>query len=79
MNKFINNLDKNQSYFKVPEFVIRQFLHDCKDEDKINEYQTIIKSYNEFVAAEMTPIFLINEAYTDIRVIVMETFNKKLH
>jgi hypothetical protein len=65
-------------YIEIPEHVVEQAAEDCKD-DKKNGFLKCLKAAQEFRAADMTPVYLLDNRYQDLIVVAKETFKKKLH
>jgi hypothetical protein len=65
-------------YIQIPESVVRESAEACKDDDR-NSFLKILKAADEFRAAEMTPIFLLDQIFKDLVVVALETYQKKLH
>jgi predicted nucleic acid-binding protein len=68
-----------KSYFvEIPEHIVEQAAEECRD-DKDNNFLKCLNAAHQFRAANMTPVFLLDQNYQDLVVVAKETFKKKLH
>ena len=67
-----------ESYVVIPETVIKEAA-DAMVDDPQNNFVKVWNAGQEFKAAGLTPIYLLNEIYMDLFVIAKETYKKKLH
>lgn len=75
MKKTIVNL---QDMVQVPENIVRDVLKHIP-EDEESGIRTVMKAADEYRAANMTPIFILDRYNMDILVVAEETFGKRLH
>lgn len=67
----------DMSYIVVPEDIIHDAAAAFLDEE--NSFSRLLVSAEEFKAAGMTPMFLLDNATMELLVVCKETFNKKLN
>lgn len=63
---------------QIPENVMRQAVQYIP-EDEESGIRTVLLAADEFKAANMTPIFIMDRYTMSIYVVAKETFGKKLH
>lgn len=69
---------KLQNMIQVPEEIVRETLKYIP-EDEESGIRTVLKAADEYKAANMTPIFILDRYTMSIFVTAEETFGKKLH
>jgi hypothetical protein len=62
----------------IPESIVEEAAEACKD-DKDNNFKKVLNAGQEFKAAGLTPIYVLDEHYMDLVVIAKELYRKKLH
>lgn len=67
-----------ESYLIVPESIVEEAAEACKD-DPTNNFLKVFNAGQEFKAAGLTPIYLLDQEYMDLVVIAKEIYKKKLH
>ena len=65
-------------YFAIPESVVRE-ASDAIPDDPDNSFARVLRAGEEFKAAGMTPLYILDQNYKDLLVVAKETFKKKLH
>ena len=63
---------------QVPEDIVRMAAA-AIPEDEESGLRTVLKAADEYKAADMTPIFILDQNKMDILVVAKETFGKRLH
>ncbi len=63
---------------QIPENVMRQAVQYIP-EDEESGIRTVLLAADEFKAANMTPIFIMDRHTMSVYVVAKETFGKKLH
>lgn len=63
---------------QISEDVIREAVQYIP-EDEESGMRTVLKAADEYKAANMTPIFILDKYNMSIHVVAEETFGKKLH
>lgn len=63
---------------QVPEDVLRETVQYIP-EDEESGIRTVLKAADEYKAANMTPIFILDKYSMSVYVVAEETFGKKLH
>jgi len=63
---------------QIPEDVLRQAV-DYIPEDEESGIRIVLEAAEDFKAANMTPIFIMDRYTMSIYVVAKETFGKKLH
>jgi len=63
---------------QIPEEVIRQAVKFIPEEEE-SGMRTVLVAADEYKAANMTPIFIMDRNSMAIYVVAEETFGKKLH
>jgi hypothetical protein len=67
-----------ENMIQIPEDVLRQAV-DYIPEDEESGIRIVLEAANDFKAANMTPIFIMDRYTMSIYVVAKETFGKKLH
>ena len=67
-----------QDMVQVPEHIVRS-AWDAVDNEKDSGFGIVLLAAEEFKAANMTPIFILDKTNMDIMVVAQETFGKLLH
>jgi len=62
----------------IPESIVEEAAEACKD-DKDNNFKKVLNAGQEFKAAGLTPIYVLDEHYMDLVVIAKELYRKKLN
>jgi len=62
----------------IPESIVREAAEECKD-DTNNGFLRCLTAGEEFKAAGLTPIYILDENYMDLVVVAKETYKKKLN
>jgi hypothetical protein len=62
----------------IPESVVLEAAEACKD-DPQNNFLKVYNAGQEFKAAGLTPIYVLDEQYMDLVVIAKELYKKKLN
>jgi hypothetical protein len=62
----------------IPESIVREAAEECKD-DSNNGFLRCLIAGEEFRAAGLTPIYILDENYMDLVVVAKETYKKKLN
>ena len=73
--KTIKNLE---NLVQVPENVVRLAAEYIPEEEQ-SGLRVVLKAADEYIAANMTPIFILDQDNMDIMVVCKETFGKKLN
>jgi len=73
--KTIKNLE---NLVQVPEDVVR-LAAAYIPEDEESGLRIVLEAADDYIAANLTPIFILDQDNMDIMVICKETFGKKLH
>ena len=63
---------------QVSEDIVRQAVKYIPEEEE-SGMRTVLKAADEYRAANMTPIFILDRYNMDILVVAEETFGKRLH
>lgn len=63
---------------QIPESIVREAVQYIP-EDETSGMRTVLIAADEFKAANMTPIFILDKYTMSIYVVAEETFGKKLH
>jgi hypothetical protein len=63
---------------QVSEDIVRQAVKYIPEEEE-SGMRTVLKAADEYRAANMTPIFILDRYNMDILVVAAETFGKRLH
>jgi hypothetical protein len=63
---------------EISENVMRQAVQFIPEEEE-SGIRTVLKAADEFKAANMTPMFIMDRHSMSIYVVAKETFGKKLH
>lgn len=69
---------KLQNMIQIHEDVLRETLRYIP-EDEESGIRTVLKAAEEYRAANMTPIFILDKYNMSVLVVAEETFGKKLH
>lgn len=69
---------KIKNMIQVSEEVVRQAVQYIPDDEE-SGMRTVLKAADEYKAANMTPIFILDKSNMSIYVVAEETFGKKLH
>ena len=69
---------KLQNMIQIHEDVLRETLRYIP-EDEESGIRTVLKAGDEYKAANMTPIFILDRYSMSVYVVAEETFGKKLH
>jgi hypothetical protein len=67
-----------ENMIQIPEDVLRQAV-DYIPEDEESGIRIVLEAAEDFKAANMTPIFIMDRYTMSIYVVAKETFGKKLH
>lgn len=67
-----------ETYIVIPESVVVEAAEACKD-DPTNNFLKVFNAGQEFKAAGLTPIYLLDQDYMDLVVIAKELYKKKLN
>ena len=82
MNETSNNInnisEKGEYYFVVSEEMVRHGANVCSDDER-NSFTRILEEAQIYKDAEMTPIFILDQNFKNLKVVAVETFMKKLH
>lgn len=73
--KKIVNLD---NLVQVPENIVRMAAAYIP-EDEESGLRVVLKAADEYKAANLTPVFILDQYNMDILVVCKETFGKRLH
>lgn len=63
---------------QIPESTIREALQYIPENEE-SGMRTVLKAGEEYKAANMTPVFIMDKYNMSIYVVAAETFGKKLH
>ena len=63
---------------QVPERIVIEAAEAITDDDN-SSFRVVLRAADEFRAANMTPIFILDRYNMDILCVAMETFGKRLH
>jgi len=69
---------KIKNMIQIPESIVREAVQYIP-EDETSGMRTVLIAADEFKAANMTPIFILDKYTMSIYVVAEETFGKKLH
>jgi hypothetical protein len=69
---------KMDTFLVVPEEVVEDAAKAIED-DPLNNFKKVWNAGQEFKAAGLTPIYLLDQNFMDLFVIAKETYKKKLH
>ena len=69
---------KLQNMIQVHEDVLRETLRYIPENEE-SGIRTVLKAAEEYRAANMTPIFILDRYNMSVYVVAEETFGKKLH
>lgn len=69
---------KLEMFIQIPESVVKKGAASCAD-DPNNGFLKVLKAGAEYKAANMTPIYILDQRYQDLVVVAKETFQKKLN
>jgi Mg/Co/Ni transporter MgtE len=75
MKKTITSLN---NLVEVPESTLRQ-VADYIPQEEESGIRRVLKAAEEYRAANMTPIFILDQQNMDVLVVCKETFGKRLH
>ncbi len=75
MKKTITSLN---NLVEVPESTLRQAAEYIPQEEE-SGIRRVLKAAEEYRAANMTPIFILDQQNMDVLVVARETFGKRLH
>ena len=75
MKKTITSLN---NLVEVPESTLRQ-VADYIPQEEESGIRRVLKAAEEYRAANMTPIFILDQQNMDVLVVARETFGKRLH
>ena len=75
MKKTIKSLD---NLVQVPENIVRMAASYIP-EDEESGLRTVLEAADEYKAANLTPVFILDQHNMDILVVCAETFGKRLH
>lgn len=75
MKKAVTNL---QNLVEVPESILLQAVRYIP-EDEESAIRTVLLAADEYRAANLTPIFILDHGNMNILVVCKETFGKRLH
>jgi hypothetical protein len=65
-------------YLVIPESIVIEAAEACKD-DPTNNFMKVWNAGQEYKAAGLTPVYLLDQNYMDLVVIAKELHKKKLH
>jgi len=71
-------MQQPETYIVIPESIVEEAAEACKD-DTDNNFKKVWNAGQEFKAAGLTPVYLLDEEYMDLVVIAKETYKKKLN
>ena len=74
MKKVINL----QNLVEVPEHILKKAVKYIPDDEE-SGIRTVLAIAEEYKAANMTPIFILDQSNMDVLVVAQETFGKRLH
>jgi len=78
----VSNVKKNikniQNLVQIPENVVRMAAEYIPDEEQ-SGLRIVLEAADEYIAANLTPIFILDQDNMDIMVVCKETFGKILH
>lgn len=75
MKKTIKSLD---NLVEVPERIVRMAASFIP-EDEESGLRVVLQAADEYRAANLTPVFILDQYKMDILVVCRETFGKRLH
>ena len=75
MKRTINNL---QNLVEIPESIILEAVKYIP-EDEESGMRTVLLAADEYRAANLTPVFILDQYSMNILVVCKETFGKRLH
>lgn len=75
MKKTVTSLD---NLVEVPEYIVKMAASAIPENEE-SGLRTVLKAADEFKAAKLTPIFILDQYNMDILVVCKETFGKRLH
>lgn len=75
MKKLVTNL---QNLVEVPESILLQAVRYIP-EDEESGIRTVLLAADEYRAANLTPVFILDHDNMNILVVCKETFGKRLH
>jgi len=67
-----------ENLVEIPENVVRLAAAYIPDDEE-SGLRTVLKAADEYTAANLTPIFILDQDNMDIMVVCKETFGKILH
>jgi len=67
-----------EQYLVIPESVVVEAAEACKD-DPTNNFIKVWNAGQEYKAAGLTPVYLLDQNYMDLVVIAKEIYKKKLN
>jgi len=67
-----------EQYLVIPEYVVVEAAEACKD-DPTNNFMKVWNAGQEYKAAGLTPVYLLDQNYMDLVVIAKELHKKKLN
>jgi hypothetical protein len=67
-----------EQYLVIPESVVVEAAEACKD-DPTNNFMKVWNAGQEYKAAGLTPVYLLDQNYMDLVVIAKELHKKKLN
>lgn len=73
--KKVPNLD---CYVQVPEYIVKE-AWDAIGNEEDSGFAIVLRAANEYKAANMTPIFVLDKYNMDIYCFAQETWGKKLN
>jgi hypothetical protein len=65
-------------YLVIPESIVIEAAEACKD-DPTNNFMKVWNAGQEYKAAGLTPVYLLDQNYMDLVVIAKELHKKKLN
>ena len=75
MKKTLTNHD---NLFEFPQYIVKMAASAIPENEE-SGLRTVLKAADEFKAAKLTPIFILDQYNMDILVVCKETFGKRLH
>ena len=64
-------------YYILSEDLVKSAAKETKTAN--NSFEYVLSAGAVFANAGMTPVYVVNESMTEVRVFAEETYNKKLH
>lgn len=66
------------AFVQVPERIVIEAAEAIADDDN-SSFRVVLRAADEYRAANMTPVFILDRYNMDIMCVAAETFGKKLH